>query len=388
MSESKTYCAHPFRETVLLPGDTLLVCQRHTENVIIDKGFYEAFYTGKIQEIRELMLEGKSVPGCDQCYREESVGIKSMRQKSIEKHGVVTDIEIHAVDIQFDNTCNLKCRMCASTQSHLLYNEEIEIFGNAVSWQKSTFTDKYDEIDTSKIHEIVIYGGEPLLSERANKFLQKFIDSGRISEIKISTPTNGMIHPSETFLTAFLSCKKLDLTVSIDAYGDLNDYFRSRSDFDTVIHNLDFFIDLIKRRESKETYVRVSVTVNVYNVNKLQELEQFLKARYTNILIDFNLLHNPDFLRVSCLPKDYKDSIRHTVKNYPDVLKMLDIDDTNYFEEFIFYHKRLDSIRQESLKDVNLELAEYIENYKSEKAVTSDQVRKFYPIIDLGSSNG
>ena len=175
--------------------------------------------------------------------------------------------------------------------------------------------------------------------------------------------------------------------MSIDAYGDLNDYFRSRSDFDTVIHNLDFFIDLIKRRESKETYVRVSVTVNVYNVNKLQELEQFLKARYTNILIDFNLLHNPDFLRVSCLPKDYKDSIRHTVKNYPDVLKMLDIDDTNYFEEFIFYHKRLDSIRQESLKDVNLELAEYIENYKSEKAVTSDQVRKFYPIIDLGSSN-
>jgi len=388
MIESKTYCAHPFRETVLLPGDTLLVCQRHTDNVIIDNGFHEAFYTGKIQEIRELMLEGKSVPGCDQCYREESVGIKSMRQKSIEKHGVVTDIEIHSIDVQFDNTCNLKCRMCASTQSHLLYNEEIEIFGNAVSWQKSTYTDKYAEIDTSKINEIVIYGGEPLLSERANKFLQTFIDSGRISEIKISTPTNGMIHPSETFLTAFLSCKKLDLTVSIDAYGDLNDYFRSRSDFDTVVHNLDFFIDLIKRRESKETFVRVSVTVNVYNVNKLQELEQFLKARYTNILIDFNLLHNPDFLRISCLPKDYKDRIRHTVENYPDVLKMLDIDDTNYFEEFIFYHKRLDSIRRESLKDVNLELAEYIENYKSEKAVTSDQVRKFYPIIDLGSSNG
>ena len=388
MSESKTYCAHPFRETVLLPGDTLLVCQRHTENVIIDKGFHEAFYTGKIQEIRELMLEGKSVPGCDQCYREESVGIKSMRQKSIEKHGVVTDIEIHSIDVQFDNTCNFKCRMCASTQSHLLYNEEIEIFGNAVSWQKSTYTDKYTEIDTSKINEIVIYGGEPLLSERANKFLQTFIDSGRISEIKISTPTNGMIHPSETFLTAFLSCKKLDLTVSIDAYGDLNNYFRSRSDFDTVIHNLDFFVGFIKLRESKETRIRVSVTVNVYNVNKLQELEIFLRSRYTNILIDFNLLHNPDFLRISCLPKEYKDVIRHKVETYPDVLKMLDIDDTNYFEEFIFYHNKLDAIRQESLSEVNLELAEYVKNYKSEKAVTSDQVRKFYPIIDLGSSNG
>ena len=86
--------------------------------------------------------------------------------------------------------------------------------------------------------------------------------------------------------------------------------------------------------------------------------------------------------------KSLELGIRMYDKKHPDVLKMLDIDDTNYFEEFIFYHKRLDSIRQESLKDVNLELAEYIENYKSEKAVTSDQVRKFYPIIDLGSSNG
>ena len=387
MSESKTYCAHPFRETVLLPGNTLLVCQRHTDNVIIDNGFHEAFYTGKIQEIRELMLEGKPVPGCDQCYREESAGIKSMRQKSIEKHGVVEDIEIHAIDVQFDNTCNLKCRMCASTQSHLLYNEEIEIFGSAVSWQKATSTDAYAEIDTSKINEIVIYGGEPLLSERAGKFLQTFIDSGRISEITISTPTNGMIYPTESFLTAFLSCKKLDLTVSIDAYGKLNDYFRSRSDFNTVIKNLDFFADLINQRASKETTVRVSITVNVYNVNKLQEIEQFLKSRYTNIIIDFSLLHNPDFLRISCLPKDYKDRIRCKVENYPDVLKMLDIDDTNYFEEFIFYHTQLDSIRQESLGDLNLELSEYIKNYVSKKEVTRDQVRKFYPIIDLGSSN-
>ena len=99
-------------------------------------------------------------------------------------------------------------------------------------------------------------------------------------------------------------------------------------------------------------------------------------------------MHNPDFLRISCLPKEYKDAIRHKVETYPNVLKMLDMDDTNYFEEFIFYHNKLDAIRQESLSEVNLELAEYIKNYKSEKAVTSDQVRKFYPIIDLGSSNG
>ena len=379
---NKTYCALPFRETMMIPGDVLLLCCRHDTNVIIKDNFDKTFKSGKHQEIRELMLAGKPVTGCEQCYREEEQGIESMREQGIKKYGVVTDIELKALHIQFDNVCNLKCRMCSSVSSHLLYNEETEIYGKSISWQKLTVADKHYEIDTSTLEEIRLHGGEPFLSERAEDFFKRLIETGHIKNIRMITPTNGMVKPSGILLTAIESCKYLSVGVSIDAYGGLNDYFRSKSDFETVISNLDFFCSLIDSRPANTTNILAVTTVNVYNVNKLKELDEFLKARYPNLELKKYFLNNPEYLRISSLPKEYKDKIRHTVIEYPDVLKMLDIDDINYFEEFIFNHKQLDQIRQEFLGDLNLELSEFIRNYKLTRTITSKQIIKFHNFVD------
>jgi MoaA/NifB/PqqE/SkfB family radical SAM enzyme len=381
---NKSYCALPFRETMMVPGDVLLLCCAHNTNVIIKNSFDETFKSGKIQEIRELMLSGKPVSGCEQCYIAESQGIESLRERSIKKYGVVTDIKLQAVEIQFDNVCNLKCRMCTSAQSHLIYNDEVEIFGKAISWKKFIETDRYKEIDISELKEVRIHGGEPFLSPRAEEFFYKIIQENQIKQLSISTPTNGMIKPTGAFLTAIQQCKVLSIIISIDAYGDLNDYFRSKSNFNTVIDNLDFFYSLIDQRPVGSTTVGVSTTVNVYNVNKLQELDLFLQSRYPYLKVGKSFLHNPDYLRISCLPKDYKNKIRHTVVEYPNVLKMLDKEDTDYFEEFIFYHRQLDSIRQESLGNLNLELSEFIENYKFKKEIATEHIIKFSNFIDPG----
>ena len=70
--------------------------------------------------------------------------------------------------------------------------------------------------------------------------------------------------------------------------------------------------------------------------------------------------------------------------DYPDVLKMLDKEDTDYFEEFIFYHRQLDSVRQESLGNLNLELSEFIKNYKFKKEIKTENIIKFSNFIDPG----
>ena len=142
---------------MMVPGDVLLLCCAHNTNVIIKNSFDETFKSGKIQEIRELMLSGKPVSGCEQCYIAESQGIESLRERSIKKYGVVKDIKLQAVEIQFDNVCNLKCRMCTSAQSHLIYNDEVEIFGKAISWKKFIETDRYKEIDISELKEVRIH---------------------------------------------------------------------------------------------------------------------------------------------------------------------------------------------------------------------------------------
>jgi molybdenum cofactor biosynthesis enzyme MoaA len=384
---NKTYCALPFRETMLVPGDVLLLCCRHDTNVIIEENFEKSFKSGKIQEIRELMLEGKPVAGCEQCYIEEEQGVESMRQQSIKKYGVVEDIELQGIHIQFDNVCNLKCRMCTSTSSHLLHNEETELYGKAISWQKFVVADRYKEIDTSKLTVIRLHGGEPFMSKRAEDFFKSITKSGRINQVSIVIPTNGMIRPSNDFLEALENCNVLSIAVSIDAYGGFNDYFRSKSEFNTVIENLDFFCSLIDSRKPGTTNISVVTTVNVYNVNKLTELDSFLTSRYNNLKLVKSMLHGPDYLRISCLPKEYKDKIRHTLELYPDVLKMLDKEDTNYFEEFIFYHNTLDKLRHESLENFNIELSQYIKSYKVAKEITTESMANFYNFVDPGIFN-
>jgi len=42
---------------MMVPGDVLLLCCAHNTNVIIKESFDKTFKTGKIQEIRELILE-------------------------------------------------------------------------------------------------------------------------------------------------------------------------------------------------------------------------------------------------------------------------------------------------------------------------------------------
>lgn len=386
---NKTYCPVPFRETMLMPGNAVIVCCRHPDNHYIKNSFEETFTNNKLTAIRQSMLSGTPVSGCEQCYNEEAQGVKSMRQRKIDRYGIVDNIELQHVSIQFDNICNLKCRMCASSQSHLLYEEEKILLGNTVSWQKFIDADRYHEIDTTNLEEIWVHGGEPFLSKRADTFFKTLIEKKQVERLNIGLNTNGTVKPPQYFLEALILCKKLSLNVSIDAYGKLNDYFRSKSNFDTVIKSLDYFFTHLKeQRLDKETQVGVSVTVNIYNVNKLSELIEFLKSRYNGISINIDFLHHPDFLAISTLPKEYKNIIRHTVESFPEVLKMLDKDDVDLFDEFVFFHNTLNELRGEDFDNLNSELFNYIKQHKQRKNITPKNLLEFYQTADIDQIKG
>jgi len=272
------YCPLPFREVVLFNGDILQpCCQNHAYKVFIKDSFDQSFNTGVLEQFRNQLLSGQPVKGCDQCYNEEAAGVESMRQRSINRYGYVDNVEIHAIQMQFDNLCNLKCRMCASTNSHMLYEDEIEVLGKTINPKKFILTTRHNEIDKTHLKEIKFWGGEPLISPRAQEFFKDFTTSGEISQVVISTYTNGMVTPSGYILEAFEKCRYLDLFVSIDAYGGLNEYIRGKSNFDDIVNTLNFLRSLMKSRPPESTFIGVSTLVNIYNVNKLQDLDSFIK---------------------------------------------------------------------------------------------------------------
>jgi len=375
-TDNKVYCPLPFREMMLIPGNIMLLCGGFSTNIDTKNNVKDTFYNGEVESIRNDMIKGIPIKGCEQCYKEECIGVKSYRQENIEKYGYLIDVKIKSLTIQFDNVCNLKCRSCASPQSSKIHDDEIKVYGRALLDNKYRFATGFEDLDYQEITDIQMHGGEPFLSKKADEFFKKLIDQGVMPNIHIRVITNATITPNNNILKSLEICKNLTIHSSVDGYGKLNDYFRSGSNFDIVVKNLKFFEELKSKRPPGTTILGINTAVNVYNINKLEELDHFFKLNFPSFNLNKNLVSRPEYLCITYLPNDYKELVRPSLKNYKELLSVLDTSGGNYFSEFVTYHQSLDLIRNETLGDCNSLLNEYINNYKLTKSVSKADMFK------------
>jgi sulfatase maturation enzyme AslB (radical SAM superfamily) len=317
----------------------------------------------RLEQIKQDMLDGKQISGCTQCYNDEKLGLQSPRQQYIERFGVVKESVLRSIDLALDNVCNLKCRGCASSSSHLWYEEEIKLYGQTVYPKKYTKAFKFDEVEIEHLERIDLSGGEPLMNKDLDAFFEKLIAKDLLKNIDLSISTNGTVPPSKTMQTVFANVKDLHLNISIDGIGDLNKYFRSGAEWNECLASFNYFDSLYDIRTSA-TVINAHTTVSVYNVNKLEEIEQFFKDQFPRITNDRRLLYWPEFLSIRNLPQELKDRIAPTVQQFPEILEFLNSTGEDLFEHFLNFHDGLDAIRNEQLTSNNL-LSDFINEYKA-----------------------
>jgi sulfatase maturation enzyme AslB (radical SAM superfamily) len=311
------------------------------------------------------MLAGKTISGCQQCYSAEKVGAKSRRQEAIEQFGIVDKIATKILDVDFDNICNLKCRGCCSASSHLWFNDEKELYGKTMIDKK--YIELELDIDTSKLEQVRVSGGEPFLSKNFEKFSGNLLKNN-IENLQLVIDTNGTVMPPPNVYQCMIEAKKLNLNISIDGIGHLNEYFRSGAEFDLCLKTINEMRNLKKIRKDKPTHLNIQTTVSIYNINILEEIKNYFDKNFPEYTQSHRLLYWPEQLCIKNLPTDYKDMVTPFVeklgKEYQDVLNALNLDGENYFEHFLNYHNALDQLRSESLKDSNVLLSDYISKYK------------------------
>jgi sulfatase maturation enzyme AslB (radical SAM superfamily) len=310
--------------------------------------------------MRRKMLNGEHDSGC-QCPAEEAAGIKSMRQNAIEKFGYHEFQQLKTVEIFFDNVCNLKCRMCGSSRSHLWYDEEKELYGTTLSPTKYVRNDLYKTINIKNLEEIKIYGGEPLLSKEANDFFKNILDNGNIENLEIELVTNGTTLPMPNFLEALIRCKKLSVSISVDGYASLNEFIRSGSKWSDIYNTMSFFNELIDKRKN-QSLIRIHSAVGIYNANLIGELDTFVTNNFPRFFKSKQMIQFPVFLNIQNAPLEYKNLIEPLVDQ--ETKTYMYNGNLNHFDHFINFHNGLNKIRNENLKNINPLLQEYIDNYK------------------------
>ena len=370
MTNSKTYCPYPFIGASLQADGAVLPCGQYMNMAPFKKviPIQDARANGYLATMRDTMLKGKVDPGC-QCHAEESAGIKSMRQHAIDQFGYNEFSALRTIEIFFDNVCNLKCRSCASPYSHLWYEEEKELYGMTLSDKKYVKNTLYKEIEVACLEEIKIYGGEPLINQECEEFFKKLLQEAVIENIEIYISTNATARPMPNTLEALMRCKKLHINLSIDGYGKLNDFVRHGSNWDTIVENMNFFQTLSKERNNY-TLIAVHSAVSVYNVNLLNQLDEFVLEHYPTFRQSKQVVQFPVWLNIQHLPSDYKQRI--TVKD-PAIETYLKTDAEDYFVHFVNFHKKLNDLRNEEFDNLNPLLSDYINSYNK----TTDSLNFF-----------
>lgn len=395
---TKTFCPLPFTHLYIKPNGEYQPCCRYQDSVTDDKiheynSLDELLNSSELlSDIREAMLNGEKVRGCNSCYLEEEAGGESMRTGEIERWGGYKELHdktptVNNIEITFGNYCNLACRTCGSNLS--------------TSWQKDDavltkfYTRGYEPTrqnvkkdwipeDFKNVEKFKITGGEPMLHPDFLSFLDDIINSGSAKNIEVQIFTNTSFVPKQHLLDRLSRFKEMGIWLSIDGTGDVQEYTRHNSKWDTVQESARAWLEF--ENEFKNVVrVNFAPTISLYNVFNLQEmLDWFIRLRM-EVLTDSDSFSNctwnittwPNFLDIKHLPtkkkishqlKKYSSTIqKEGLQNYKElidrVIDRLEIEaDANAIIEFTEYNKDVDKLRNQNFVETFPELYEQIKD--------------------------
>lgn len=309
--------------------------------------------SGEYRNVVETM-KTKWHPGCINCKQTEDAQRKeSLREYANRTYSSEPGLE--SLEFNLSNHCNLKCRMCGpkssdkwvklidehphlvKTQMHDHYNAFDE---NIVDLKAAQFL---DGVDVSRLKIVKYLGGEPFISPQLLEFFKILDERGVIGQIELQVNTNCTLFP-EKYVEWLLKFHGLVVTLSIDGYGDLNEYIRDGQPWSVVEKAA---LEWSRFSWRSNTNLIVSPTLQAYNVHDVHRVKEF--AVKNKIRFKKQHLNRPRYFSIDALPKEYLESVRSIENNE-------DIDDA------VFTQKYWDEFKEYTL-DMDLAMGKSIKNY-------------------------
>jgi sulfatase maturation enzyme AslB (radical SAM superfamily) len=224
-------------------------------------------------------------------------------------------------------------------------------------WQSPEFWHVLQE-NLHSIKHIYLVGGEPTIIEQHYEFLQMLVDAGVSENITLEYDTN-LTNVHTRSLDLWKNFKKLFLRLSVDDYGEQNDYIRYPSKWHIIERNISTL-----RNSIPDLRLEVSLTWQVLNAFTFINLLDFFKHDEVSIRI----LSTPEFLDCAWLPKSAKQDLIALYKQHsvPEHLinylqEAMGDYDKQLHQQFLSFCDKLDTIRGTSWRTIFVDLDKYIQ---------------------------
>ncbi len=280
------------------------------------------------------LLAGRRAEVCNTCWRVEDAGGASYRHRAADMllepdlaapAGAAPRIQF--VDLRLGNFCNLKCRMCIPYSSRLLIPEYKELQeGDEDFWEDMANIAWFDSDvfwqdllayagDFRRVH---LAGGEPMVIARAWAFLRKLKELGLSKNIELSYNTNWTVIPKWT-AEVWSGFKAVDLFISMDGVGPVNELIRRPLKWDEFRRNLDVVEE--RHAEFNIRHASIHATAQVYNVMRLPELCAYVRGfEFIDPYPHIETVVHPEVFDPRVLPADLKQKARGHILDYAALL--------------------------------------------------------------------
>ena len=281
----------------------------HEEN-IYNLTAEEYFASDWLKDIKEKMLAGIKIPGCNRCYKEENQSGSSMRTRR--KHLPID--ELHEIHLTYSNICNKSCNICRPYRSHLIGREYQRIndqFPDSPWIQEKLSLKqnlrlskgqlKFDGLNIDMLHSLKPYahqvkvlhlsGGEPFMHPELNIILDWFIEHGH-EDFKISITSNGSW--TQAYIDKLKNFKDVEMIISIDGIQDLYPVVRPP-------HSWEWFDKQEQLLDDTNFKRRYEAVMHIFNVHQLPDLVRYFKDKGIVYLAP---LSGQEYLGAHLVPED------------------------------------------------------------------------------------
>ena len=218
---------------------------------------------------------------CIRCEEIESVGNKSVRQQSLDRHASLLDSRVDYLILGgvLDNVCNSACQTCYENLStkigSLSTKEYIKINNSAL----------INTLPMERIVQIDINGGEPSASPNYLKLLENL--PGSVKYLRINTNGSRLITVLPRLIKRGIN---VTVTVSLDGTDRIHDYVRWPIKWQDVEKNISAYQDMGLYELNTWT------TVSALNIGDLKNIFTYVQQHKFDH--SWALLEHPSILSV------------------------------------------------------------------------------------------
>jgi len=329
-------------------------------SVELDHDFWQ---NKKLETLRETNRKNVWDSGCSNCERLEASNEISFRTGMNQGLHIIgqTDLSGPArIDLMFDISCNLACRICGPNistywQRHL---KENKLWNQSISAprQKNEVIGALSRLDLSNLRQLVFCGGETLLGQAywdVAEWLGNNVPNAK-QQLTLCFQTNGTqpILPKNFDIIEKFHLVKLH--ISLDGVGDRFDYQRWPANWNQASDNI---LNLRASLPGNVMFV-VEETVSIFNLLYANELKEWVNTNFTTnregdvVNHTKHLVYGIFNLQNMC--QEYVDAVNQSP--YKNLIPVDWKENPTAIQNMLAEIKKFDALRNESFAKVFPEL--------------------------------